>query len=252
VSDAPKISVQVHAAQDVKAAPAASETKAVETQANGTVTLHFSSEGVAGLKQLVKDFASYEETRIAESHKFAERFIKTSEMRISFYEKLILLSGGSFALSLTFLTSLHRATLNPLASMKVLESAWILLLISIVLAWVHNLYRSAAVEQAANGNASMANGVHIRRISVLSTQAGNLFAAAESANPAVGLSDALKGVGEHLLGVFKETIDKSAEFGETTARMCTVSGRFGALALLSVLVAFALLIVFAIKNAALL
>lgn len=217
---------------------------------SNAVTLHFPPEAVAGLAKLGEDLETAEESRIADSHRFAERYIKTSEMRISFYEKLILLSGGSFALSLTFLSSLHRATLKPLTSMRALECAWILLLVSIVLSWLHNLYSSTAVEQLMEANASLVGSTHIKRISKMLIRTATLFGVAEPSP--VGLTDGAKKLAEHLQSVVKEITDKGTKFGEATTRMRRVAGGFGFFALLSVLVAFILLVVFAVKNAALL
>lgn len=60
---------------------------------------------------------------------------KMFEMRISFFDKLILLSSGTFALSLTMLGSLHShaASGNPLVGIGYLKRAWVLMLVSILM-----------------------------------------------------------------------------------------------------------------------
>jgi ABC-type Fe3+-siderophore transport system permease subunit len=102
------------------------------------------------LTELRKDMESYQRLQVAEWHTAYSEFMKSSELPISFYEKLILLAGGSFALSLTFLAALQRHTSqNPgaasLSAMGKLKASWVLLLICIVLSWLHNLHRFAAL-----------------------------------------------------------------------------------------------------------
>jgi hypothetical protein len=90
-------------------AKTASETTTAEKT---VVTLRASPEQLKNLSELRKDLESFERSKLCETHAVTDRFIKTSELRISFYEKLILLAGGSFALSLTFLGSLQRHALQ--------------------------------------------------------------------------------------------------------------------------------------------
>jgi hypothetical protein len=133
-----KISVQI-AVDELKAL----SMTAGEAEADGKalVTLHFSPESVKRFIALWEDSTALEKSQLADSHTAVDRFIKTSEMRISFYEKIILLAGGSFALSLTFLGSLQRHTLqsSSLTATGRLKVAWILLLGCIIFSWLHNL-----------------------------------------------------------------------------------------------------------------
>jgi hypothetical protein len=158
--DLQKISVQIPA--DTLKEISAETDKVKAAEGKTLVTLQFSPETVDKLKTLREDITAFQQTQVTFSNAEVDRLIKTSEMRTGFYEKLILLAGGSFALSLAFLGYLHRATLHtsPLAAMARLKAAWILLLVCIVLSWLHNLHRYAAVERATLTNANLIASIH--------------------------------------------------------------------------------------------
>jgi hypothetical protein len=232
----------------------ASVTETAKPSTDGTtlVTMRFSPETVTSLIRLRENMTAFEESQVASSQTIVDRLIKTSEMRTSFYEKLILLAGGSFALSLTFLTSLHRATLQsrPLAAMGRLEAAWILLLTCIVFSWLHNLNRYAGVDHVTLANATFVTAMQENWAFNLLSRAAALFRTAES--PSVGFSDGVTMVAHS----FRLLSQKSKESGTQSVKdfrlHYNVSAVLGGLALLSIVVAFALMIVFAIKNAGLL
>jgi hypothetical protein len=217
-----------------------------------STTLQLPPDSVAALKQLREEMAKFEESRAAEVHKLADRFVRTSEIRMSFNERLILLAGGSFALSLTFLGSLHRAVApnKPLASMGALEAAWLLLLLCIVCSWLHNLYYSAAVEQARGANASYVTANLVQRLSALLLRVAAIFKSAQT--PSSELTDVMGEVASSLGTMFKQGFSAGTEMDKTTDRFCKVAAYLGAFAFLSILLAFCLLIIFAMKNAALL
>jgi len=221
------------------------------SQDSGKINYEFPPEAVESLTKLSEDFDTFEDARVADLDKINERFIKTSEMRISFHDKLMLLCGGSFALSLTFLSSLHRASSQPLKSMKAVEWAWVLLLVSIVFSWLHNIARSAAVEQYAIVNSTVVGGRLIRRLSKLLGLAGSVFGKAIE-TPKVGLSGTFTKLAEMLVGEVKSIYERTGKHTDASNRMSKIAGACGALAVLAVLVSFTLLIVFAIKNATLL
>jgi hypothetical protein len=247
-----KVSVQIPT-EVLKEVSAAVEKAKTTNDDKTSVTLQFSPEAVNALTALRKDFVAFQEGQVAGSHAAADRFIKTSEMRIAFYEKLILLAGGSFALSLTFLGSLHRVALptaSPLLAMNRLKTAWVLLLVCIVFSWLHNLYRAAAVDHASAANATFVTSMQHTWTSYLLSRAAALFRNAES--PSVGFSDGITLVAQS----FEELSKKSKEAGSQRAvdlkRFYYVAGVLGSVALLSIIVAFSFMILFAVKNAALL
>jgi hypothetical protein len=249
--DTQKIPVQI-SAETLRAISEAKEKAANTAEAQGKVTLQLLQEALPKLTKLREDITALEESQVADSHRIADRFIKTSEMRISFFEKLILLSGGSFALSLTFLGSLHRAALQgkPLAAMGKLETAWILLLVCIVFSWFHNLHRTAAVDIAVAANSTFINAMQHKRMAQLLSRAAALFKPAET--PSVGFSDGITMVAQALQQLSKQFQESGTDRAKDFKRYFYVSAVLGSLALLAILVAFSLLIEFAIKNAALL
>ncbi len=196
--EAQKVSVEIPSEVLKEVSAAVEKAKASSTDNNTLVTLHFSWEAASSLVRLRENMTAFEESQVANSHTAVDRFIKTSEMRVAFYEKLILLAGGSFALSLTFLGSLHRAAApsHPLAAMGRLETAWVLLLSCIVFSWLHNLHRYAAVDYITAANATFVSAMQHTWSSNLLSRAAALFRAAES--PSIGLSDGVKIAAEAL------------------------------------------------------
>jgi hypothetical protein len=71
-----------------------------------------------------------------------DSLMKIATMRTSFFEKLMLLAAGSFALTLTLLAFLrsHAAPNQPLASLVYLKTAWGLMLTSILFGGLHNYF----------------------------------------------------------------------------------------------------------------
>jgi ribosomal protein S10 len=66
------------------------------------VSIHISADGAKRIPELFEDLTHSRRLAVEEMHGAVDRALKVSEIRIAFYEKLILLAGGSFALSLTF------------------------------------------------------------------------------------------------------------------------------------------------------
>lgn len=232
------------------------KVNAAETaEGKATIALEASPEQLKNLTELRRDMESYERSQVDEWHATTDRFMKISEMRISFYEKLILLAGGSFALSVTFLGSLQRhasqsPALTPLLAMGRLKAAWILLLVCIVLSWLQNLYRCAAVD---NLTAITSTNVVARQRSWesrLATRAAGVFKGMES--PPGGFGDLFSAVGRYLSGLSTKQQKDLPDYVKDLKRFSRVAAFIGALALLSIILAFAFMVVFAIKNAALL
>jgi hypothetical protein len=228
------------------------QTKA--TLENGTaVTISFPPEFGSKFTELRKDFEAYQQSQVEEWRNATDRFIKVSEMRISFYEKLILLAGGSFALSLTFVGSLQRHALqgNILLAMGRLKWAWFLLLVCIVFSWLHNLYRCGAVDNLTASTARNIAAMQHTWASALMTRTSGLFKQGKE-SPPVGFGDAVARVGEQFGELSTKSRNDATEYVNTLRRLSLVSAILGGLALLSIITAFAFMVVFAIKNAGLL
>lgn len=101
-----KISIQIPA-ETIKELSTLTDEAKSRLDARGFVTLQGSPDTLAKLTALRQDIEQLQKSFISEWHIENEKLTKTSEWRISFHEKLILLAGGSFALSLTFLGALQ-------------------------------------------------------------------------------------------------------------------------------------------------
>jgi hypothetical protein len=215
------------------------------------VTLQFTREWASKFGSLRAELSALQELQVANSHAGVDRAIKTSELRISFYEKLILLAGGSFALSLTFLGYVHRnAQATPLLAMGRFKTAWILLLVTIIFSWLHNLSRCAVVEHAVAASSAFITSVHNNSISDLFVRLAAMLKVAES--PATGFSDGISDAAESIKQDGKKSLSDGSERVERFKRLYYVSSALGGIAVLSIVAAFILMIAFAIKNAALL
>jgi hypothetical protein len=230
--------------------------KASETAGEkAAVVLEASPEQTKYLTELRKEFEASQLREVDEWQTLADRFTKSSELRISFYERLILLAGGSFALSLTYLGSLQRhASQNTgpvgLIAIGWLKAAWILLLACIVLSWLHNFFQCSSVDYftafiSTNAFARRRSWESnaIRRLAILfkgmessSAGFGSLF---EIAAQVVGLSG-------------KKQEETSQGHQKNLKRFYHRSILLGILALLAIALAFAFMVVFAVKNATML
>jgi hypothetical protein len=134
--------------------------------------------------------------------------------------------------------------------MSRLKAAWILLLVSIVLSWLHNFYRCAVVDHALAASSAYASSVQQTMASQLITRAAGLFKAMES--PGVGLSDFMALGSNFFEDLSKKTRDGGAELAKGMKHFYLVSAILGSLALLSIIMAFWFMIQFAMRNAGLL
>jgi ABC-type transporter Mla MlaB component len=215
----------------------------------GTITLQATTEQLSSLGELRRDMADFQRSKIDEWHSITDSFIKTSEMRISFYEKLILLVGGSFALSLTFVGSLHRYSVqnSALAATGRLKTAWVLLLVCIVFSWLHNFYRSSSVEHLSAANTANITAMQHALSADLIQRAAILIGAMET--PSAGLGNLFAVLSLMVKAENKKSLETVPEFVKGLRRYYNVSTTLGFLALLSIVTAFALMVFFATKNA---
>ena len=246
--------VRVQMSADVLKGISTTNEQTKATLESGTaVTISFPAEFGSKFTELRKDFEAYQQSQVEEWRNATDRYIKVNEMRISFYEKLILLAGGSFALSLTFVGSLQRHALqgNTLLAMGRLKWAWFLLLLCIVFSWLHNLYQWRAVDNLTAWTARNVAAMQHTWASSLMTRTSGLFKQGEESQP-VGFGDTVALVGKRFEELSKKTTNEATEYVNTLTRLSRVSGILGGLALLSIIIAFAFMVVFAIKNAGLL
>lgn len=218
-------------------------------EAGGTVTIKFPTESGPKFTELRKEFEAYEKSQIEEWHSIVDTFIKISQLRIAFYEKLILLSGGCFALSVTFLGLLHRNEVGQkfLFSLGRLKWAWSLLLVSIIFSWLHNLYRCSEVDHLVASSVVSVKGFQYKVAGGIMTRTAGLFRQGTE-SPVVGIADAVAQVAKSLENLSKKSTDEATAYGERLKRFNRISSVLGGLALLSVIAAFIFLVAFALKN----
>jgi hypothetical protein len=160
--------------------------------------------------------------------------VKIATMRTSFFEKLMLLAAGSFALTLTLLAFLraHAAANQPLASLVYLETAWGLMLASILFGGLHNYFLCNILDKRSS---SVGYQVSAARVAVAGAFLSNL------GEDTSGLSEVraqLKRVG----------LDLSAGASQTSK----VALSLGILSMCSILSSLVLLLIFTLKNSSLL
>ena len=247
-----QVSVQISTAVLKELSAAVEQAKSINDE-NTPITLNFSQGAVNLLTALRKDIVTFQEKQVEGSQAAVDRFIKISEIRIAFFERLILLAGGSFALSLTFLGSLRRVALpaaSPLLAMTRLKAAWVVLLVCIVFSWLHNMYRAAAIEHAVATSASFVTAMQNTWTSYFLVRAAALFKGAET--PSIGFSTSVSATAQSFERISQQSKDAGALTGKGMKRYYFVAGILGSLALLSIIIAFSFMIAFAVKNSKLL
>jgi hypothetical protein len=227
-----------------------SEQAKASLGAGGTVTISLPAGMGPKFTELRKDFEAYEKSQVEEWHSVADTVIKLGQLRIAFYEKLILLAGGCFALSLTFLGLLqrHGSGNTPLVALGRLKWAWSLLLVSVVFSWLHNLYRCSEVDHVVASSVVSVKGLQFKAAGRLVARAAGLFRQGTE-SPVVGLGAAMAQVGKVFEDLSKKSTEDATEFEGRLKRLGRVSGVLGSLALLSIVAAFIFLVGFALKNA---
>jgi hypothetical protein len=171
-------------------------------------------------------------------------------MRISFFEKLILLASGTFAHSLTFLSTLHshshEMSPRPLVlGISYLKSAWVLMLVSILFSWVHNLIRTSELETLFS---SIVKGVTVGRFSALQNVTKRMGNLAEVHEKSRAGFDMLASQAQ------RSIVDAQSTFADFEKKYKSLSryGMYaGVVGLLALVASFTLLLIFALKNASL-
>jgi hypothetical protein len=188
---------------------------------------------------------------LEETLRLCDQFVKIAEMRISFFEKIILLAGGSFALSVTFLGSLQRHNLgSPIKMMWGLEGSWVLLLVSICASWLHNRHRGFFIESIIFAGAARARSYHQTRRAILLKRAASAFKIVET--PGVDLSAFFQTMAATSTESSSDADQMRERMAELAKKSMTTSGKLGDFALLAIACAFLLMLIFAVRNASLL
>lgn len=215
------------------------------------VTVPISAEAAERIPRLYEEWLEIYKSELDEGHRLIDRIVKIAEMRISFFDKIVLLAGGSFALSLTFLASLQRYPQRPpIKGMWTLELAWCLLLASMVLSWLHNRHRTVVAEAATYMLGSRVKQYFAHQAARTVSLAGKALGGCKSPDLDLGA------VFEGLSGMMKES---GVEMGATAKKMTgiftesqAIARKIGEVAFFALVCAFLLMLIFAIKNLSLL
>ena len=219
---------------------------------NTKVNVHIPADRVPGILALHQEWSRDREATIQEMHHGLDGAIKTIERRIAFFDKLILLAGGSFALSLTFVSTLHKSQAQNASFVSVwcLKAAWVFMLLCILLSWIHNWYRCRAAERLLFAAQDRISPFQHQVNAEFSGRGSALFEGVTAAELNLGeVFDALK-----TLSVAEATkAENSVEQMRKGAIAVLVKATWiGNLAFLCVMVSFVLLLVFAVRNVTLL
>lgn len=205
---------------------------------------------VREIPRLHEGFKDAAERDVRETVWISDQFVKIAEMRISFYEKLILLAGGSFALSVTLLGSLQRAApAEHLKSMWCLEGAWIFLLLAIFVGWLHNRHRGLFAESMIYAAAAKTKTYFGMQQAGVFKRAANVFEGTEGDLNLSALFDAMASASTESA---KKAEENRASMVAVAQNIMNKARRLGDFALLTIALAFLLMLVFAVRNAPLL
>jgi hypothetical protein len=198
--------------------------------------------------ELNTEWFALRDSMFKDMHGFSGGLEHNYGIRISFFEKLILLASGTFALSLTLLSSIHghATSVQPLVGIHYLESAWVLMLVSILFSWIHNLIRATELETLFN---SIVKGATVGRFSALHNVTKRMANLAQAHNRHRAGFDAMATQAQQSVSDAQSTFAAL----ENNYKRLSRKGRYaGAVGLLALFAAFTLLLIFALKNASLL
>jgi hypothetical protein len=215
------------------------------------VTGRVSAEAAQKIPTLVQQFRNDAERDLDGAYCLADQFTKIAEMRVSYFEKIILLAGGSFALSLTFLGSLQRHNAgSPVRALWSLELSWILLLVAIFLSWLHNRHRGFVIESLTFSVAARATSYYENQRVFLLKHAASVFKGVEI--PDLDLSGFFFDVSKLSTKASVDAEGVRDRMGQIAVSSWTMARKLGDGAMLSIGLAFILMLCFAMRNVALL
>jgi len=220
-----------------------------------TVKIHFAPEAAKQIPDLYTEMVQARKTSIEEMHRAVDRAMRVGEIKVSFYEKLVLLAGGSFALSLTLLGLLGRGSPHAAAitAVRVLYVAWGSLLLCIFFSWLHNWYRTSAADRLSTLAAVRAQIHENDAYALIFHKLGSIFKGAEITEwPDIDLNKILSVISDHMKKQADESAKNLDEYRAAVTAVSKTADRLGNLAMGSIFLGFLLLLVFAIENARLL
>jgi hypothetical protein len=222
------------------------------SQENKTVQIPINLAAAKSAPKLKDEMEAASREELDEIHHMANRCEKIVEMSIAFHERLLLIAVGSIAFTLTFLAYLRRSDLHgsPIRGVGLLYSAWLFLLLCVVLSWIHNLARSKSLVGIFSLESAKASVLVNHKRHLIMERTKKIFE--NSKTPEIDLGQFFTDVS----AFFKAQSDKSVksldECLESFKRAERKALRMGGLGWLCIIIAFVLLMIFTLKNLALL
>ena len=218
-------------------------------QENAKVNLHIPADRVPGILGLRQEWSHSREATIQEMHRSLDGFIEIIERRVAFFDRLILLAGGSFALQPDARKHLAQdSSEHLLLSTGCLKAAWVLMLICIVFSWIHNWYRVTVAERIYLMGQKRVGAFQHQVNAGFADRGSRLFEGITAEDVDLGEFYGL------LKSYSRSESEKASSVVDQTLREAKAelvkAIWIGNLALLCVVVSFALLLVFAIRNVA--
>jgi hypothetical protein len=153
---------------------------------------------------------------------------RSVEMRMAFFEKLVLVAAGSFALTFTFLSYLrgHLAPGNVIQGLGYLKVGWGMMLICILSAGLHNVHQNNRLDKFSDLISSV----------IIFSRKAEVFKAVSKLNVKTDAMDPDK------------TITKLNDLTDQMAVSSRYARAVGSVSILSIAIAFVMLFIFALKN----
>ena len=176
--------------------------------------------------------------------------LRIHDQSIAFYEKLILLDGGTIALSLTFISSMKsNLHLSKAAVFGLVAPSWALLLISVFCSWQFMLRMGIVNQSLVKQVNALAEGFHLQYLSILTGKIPNVVKGTfEFEGKAVD-------VAEHMTKASQQVSELATKQSNSIQGLVDAAGVqvkqirvYSVLAMLSTQLALILMCVFAVKS----
>jgi hypothetical protein len=174
------------------------------------------------------------EADLKAAHNVLDRSMQIATIRTNFFEKLMLLAAGSFALTLTLLAFLrtHAAPNQPLASLIYLKTAWGLMLASILFGGLHNYFTCENLDKLSYAVGGFSVDVSAARKQVFLANLGRDTSSMKE-----------------LRVKYRQEVENQSHTADQTQKRASI---LGILSMCSILSSLVLLLIFTLKNGSLL
>ncbi len=227
-------------------------TEPGESLENKPVQISINPVAAQSAPKLKDELEATAREELDELHHLSDRCEKLVEMSITFHERLLLIAVGSFAFTLTFLAYLRRSDLHgsPIHGIGLLYLAWVFLLLCVVLSWIHNLARASSLVGIFSLEGAKASVLINHKRHLIMERMKKIFENSKTPEIDLGqffsdVSVFFKSAGDESLKSFDNCLERFNHAERTALKM-------GGLGSLCIIISFVLLMIFTLKNLALL